>query len=253
MEARLDDMKRERKAMENAVKEKTRRNDELKSRLLELKKSQERVAEHVDRVKDEQGRMKALLQERTEKCLNVRQESEKLRPYVLQSPAALQASLTELSENLGKDRAQIDSLEKRTRALQTSSESFSVVTNDVTACLKILDEVSNELHKEDEENQKAVKRRDALSERGINVREVEREESLRQNQLARILAKTEAVRKSAREKADSAKQRTDELRAVQKQLKKENEEKGREVERRKVRIEQTERMVCCFLVHKELG
>ena len=246
MSTRLDDMKRERKAMEGLAKEKTKRNDELKARLLELKKSQERIAERLERVKNDKGRLTTVLEDKTERCLGVRQESEKLRPYVLQSPAALQSSLTELSDNLTKDRSHIDNLEKRTRALQTSTDTFGVVMNDVTSCTKVLDEVANELHKEDEENLKAAKRRDALSERTNNVKEIERHEALLQRQLKRWLARTDAVRASSKEKVEAAKTKMEELRAVHRRLTEERAEKGRETERRRVRIEQTEKKVSEF-------
>ncbi len=244
MESRLDAMRRERKSMDQQVKEKTKRNDELKQRLLELKKGQERVAERLERVRGEKGRLTGVLEEKTERCLAVRQESEKLRPYVLQSPAALQANLTELSENLGRDRSQIDSLEKRTRALQTSTDTFGVVAADVVSCTKVLDEISTELHKEDDENLKAAKRRDALSERGNNVREVERTEAVLQRHLKRWLERTEAVRNGSREKAQAAKEKMEGLRGVHRRLTEERTDKGREMERRRVRIEQTEKKVC---------
>ncbi|KAK0512046.1 hypothetical protein JMJ35_005174 [Cladonia borealis] len=241
MESRLDEMRRERKSMDQQVKEKTKRNDELKQRLLELKRGQERVAERLERVRGEKTRLTGVLEEKTERCLGIRQESEKLRPYVLQSPQALQANLTELSDNLGRDRSHIDALEKRTRALQTSTDAFGVVANDVVSCNKVLEEIANELHKEDEENLKAAKRRDALSERGNNVREVERTEAQLQRQLNRWLERTEAVRNGSREKAQAAKEKMEELRAVHRRLTEERTEKGREMEKRRVRIEQTEK------------
>ena len=244
MESRLDAMRRERKSMDQQVKEKTKRNDELKQRLLELKKGQERVAERLERVRGEKGRLTGVLEEKTERCLAVRQESEKLRPYVLQSPAALQANLTELSENLGRDRSQIDALEKRTRALQTSTDTFGVVAAEVVSCTKVLDEIATELHKEDDENLKAAKRRDALSDRGNNVREVERTEAVLQRHLKRWLERTEAVRNGSREKAQAAKEKMEGLRGVHRRLTEERTDKGREMERRRVRIEQTEKKVC---------
>ncbi len=243
MEARLDEMRRKRKGMEALAKEKTARNDQLKARLLELKRGQEHVSERSERAKNEKGRLTGQLEEKTERCLSVRQESEKLRPYVLQSPAALQSSLTELSENLAKDRTRIDGLEKRTRALQTSADTFGVVINDVNSCTKVLEEVSSELQKEDEENLKATKRRDALSERGNNVREVERHEAMLQRQLKRWLERTDAVRNSSKEKTEAAKSKMEELKGVHRHLTEERAEKGREVERRRVRIEQTEKKV----------
>ena len=147
----------------------------------------------------------------------------------------------------------MDALEKRTRALQTSADTFGVVTNDVISCTKVLEEVSNELHKEDEENLKAAKRRDALSERGNNVREVERTEAILQRQLTRWLDRTEAVRNGSREKAQAAKEKMEELRALHRRLTEERADKGREMEKRRVRIEQTEKKVfsplrLCYMV-----
>ena len=251
MEARLDEMRSQRKTQEVLVKEKTKRNDELKARLLELKKGQERVAERLERVRADKGRLQGTLEEKTERCLLVKQECEKLRPYVSQSPAALEAKVTELSDNLVRDRTQIDSLEKRTRALQTSTDTFGVVSNDIASCTKILDEISVELHKEDEETLKAARRRDALSERGNNVREVERTEALLQRQLKRWLERTEGVRQQSQEKAKTAKEKMEELRGVHRRLTEERAEKGREMERRRVRIEQTEKKVC-FLLHQAI-
>ena len=251
MQSRLDEMRSQRKSMEMQVKEKARRNDELKVRLLELKKGQERVAERLERVRGERGRLQGTLEEKTERCMAVKQDSEKLRPYVSQSPSALEARVTELSENLARDKTQIDSLEKRTRALQTSTDTFGVVSSDVLSCSKILEEISGELQKEDEENMKAARRRDALSERGNNVREVERTEALLQRQLKRWMDKTENVRSQSKEKAQTAKEKMEELRGVHRKLTEERTEKQRDMERRRVKIEQTEKKVSKYLFNEE--
>ncbi|KAI9786577.1 MAG: kinetochore-associated Ndc80 complex subunit nuf2 [Candelina submexicana] len=241
MEARLEEMKRNRKAMEGQVKEKLKRKEELKARLLELKKGQERVTDRLERAKGEKGRVQAILEDKTATTLNVQNESSKLRPYVLQSPVALQASLADLSNNLAADKSQIDALDRRTRALQTSTDTFKVVTNDVSSCIKLLEEVSVELQKEEEENIKAARHRDALSDRGNNVREVERTENLLQRQLTKWNERTDKLRSGSQEKAQSAKERMEELRGVHRQLTEERGEKGKEMERRRVRIEQTEK------------
>ena len=232
MEAKLDEMKRERKSMDVIVKEKTKRNDELKARLLQLKKGQEQIAERLERVRSEKGRLTNVLEEKTEQSLSVRRESDKLKPYVLQSPAALQGSLTALSDTLPRDPS------------QTRTDTFQIVTNDVTSCAKILDEIAAELRKEDEELLKAAKRRDALSERGNHVREVERTEALLQRQLTRWLERTDAVRSASQDKARAARERMDELTAVHHRLTEERADKGRDMERRRVRIEQTEKKAC---------
>lgn len=243
MEQRLEEMKRNQKAMEGQVKDKVKRNDELKARLLELRRGQERVAETLERVKAEKARRQALLEEKMEKVVRSRQEAEKLRPYVLQSPATLQQNLTDLSENLMREKAHIDSMEKRLRALQTSADTFNVVANDVHACVKLLEDISAELEKEEEEDARAARNREAISERGNNVREVEQTEKLLQRQLSRWNERIEALRKNSQEKQEVAQARMEELRNIQKQLREERAEKQREMERRRIRIEQTEKKV----------
>jgi kinetochore protein Nuf2 len=244
MEQRLEEMKRNNKALKNAADEKVARNNELKARLIELKKGQERVAEQLERAKSDKSRSQNLLEEKTERLLRSRQESEKLRPYVLQSPVALQAALTELSDNLQRDKGQIDMLERRARALQTSSDSFTVVHNDVQACVKVLEEVSIELQKEEEEDLQASKNREKLAERTNNVREVEQNEKVLLRQLSRWEERTEELRRKHKDREDAAKARMAELSAVQRQLREERADKGRDMDRRRMRIEQTEKKVC---------
>jgi len=229
--------------MENAVKEKVKRNDELKARLLELRKGQERVAEQLERAKAEKSRSQNILEDKTERLGRSRQESEKLRPYMLQSPAALQGVLTELSDNLARDKSQIDLLERRSRALQTSGDSFTVVNNDIQSCVKVLEEVAVELQKEEEEEAKASKRRDELSERTNNAKEVEQNEKNLQRELKRWEERTEAQRRKHKEREDTAKAKMAELRLVQKKLNEERADKNREMERKRIRIEQTEKKV----------
>ncbi|OQD76546.1 hypothetical protein PENDEC_c004G03010 [Penicillium decumbens] len=241
MEQRLAEMRQNQQANEAQVRQKVARNDELKARLIELGREQSRVAETLDRVKTERQRRQQQLEEKMEKTARSRQEAEKLRPYVLESPATLQSSLTELAENLMREKAQIDAMERRARALQTSSDTFTVVSNDVQACVKLLDDISSELQKEEEEESRAARNKEAISDRGNSVREVEQTEKLLQRQLARWNERIEGLRKNAQEKAEIAQARMEELRNVQKQLREERAEKQRDMERRRIRIEQTEK------------
>lgn len=241
MEVQLAEMQRTREAMEAQVRDKVRRNDELKTRLLELRKGQDRIAERLERVKGEKARLTELLEDKTAMSLAVKQDSSKLRPYVLQSPAALQASLADLSSSLQAERSRTEALDRRARALQTSADTFGVVAGDVGSCTKLLEEICAELAKEDDEAGRAARHRDALSERGNNVREVERTEQMLQRQLANWNERTDKLRQRSRDKAVEAKERMGELRQVHATLTQERSDKAREMERRRVRIEQTEK------------
>jgi kinetochore protein Nuf2 len=248
-EQRLEEMRRNRRAMEAEVRDKTARNEELKKTLLELQKNQAKVAERYDEAKMRKGELARRLEDKTAEKLALKQEIQKLRPYVLQSPSALQNSLMELSHTLNTDKAHIDALDRRTRALQTSANSFSVVSTDVASCIRILDDVSAELAKEEEENAKNSRQREALSERGNNVRAVEKEEVALRRQQQRWMERTENLRDQSSKKAQEDKEKMEELRAVHKKLTEERTEKTKEIERRKVRIEQTEKKVYSHFTH----
>ncbi|KAI9894995.1 MAG: kinetochore-associated Ndc80 complex subunit nuf2 [Vezdaea aestivalis] len=241
METRLAELKQGRGAAESAAASKIARNDALKARLLELRKGQETVSDRLEAVRTEKARLTARLEDKTAAALAVKQEASKLRPYASQSPSALQASLADLSATLAQTKSAIDVLDKRSRALQTSSDSFSAAGADVAACVKALEDVSGELTKEAEEAIKAARTRDALAERATSVREVERTEDLLKRQAEKWAERTEKLRKGAGEKAEVARGRMEELRRVHKELGEERGERGREVEKRRVRIEMTEK------------
>ena len=243
MEVRLEDMRMNRKQMEMLVAEKTRRNEDLKRRLLELRRNQEKVAARLEEAKTKKNELTQQLEDKTATKLSLKQESSKLRPYVLQSPVALQTNLSELSDKLNGEKAHIDSLDRRARALQTSTDSFAVVSTDVASCIKLLDDIQLELGKEDEENAKNTKQREVLTERGANVREVERTEALLQRQLSKWAERTVALRGQSQDKAQKAKEKMEELRDIHRHLSEERSEKGKDMERRRVRIEQTEKKV----------
>ncbi|KAF1938198.1 kinetochore protein nuf2 [Clathrospora elynae] len=240
-EQQLADLERNRAATQKLMQEREKRNSELKSRLLELKRGQEAVAEKLERARAEQDRLKKMLQQKVENKENVQREVLKLKPYTQQSPTALEDSLRTLSDRLTGDKTQIDSLDRRARALQTSTDSFGVVATDVTSCTRLLTDVQADLLREEEELAKASRHRDALADRSNNVRDVEREEKLLQQQLAKINARTEKIKTKGDEDADSARRRMQELQETHSKLTEERGEKGREIEKRRVRIEQTEK------------
>lgn len=243
LEARRDDMHANLEQTQALVAAKTRRNEALKKKLLELRRNQEQVAARLEEAKTRKAQLATQLEEQTAQRVTVRQESNKLRPYVLQSAASLQMSLSGLSTSLANDKAHIDSLDRRARALQTSTDSFSMVSTDVASCIKLLDEIAGELQKEEEENSRKTKQKDALLERRTDVQDVERAESLLQRQLAKWIERTEKLREQANAKAQEAKRRMEELEIVHQKLKQERTEKGNDIEKRRVRIEQTEKKV----------
>lgn len=243
IEEQVNEIRSNQKALEAQVKEKTARNDALIGVLLALNRNQEKIAEELERVKTDKAQKQAMLEDKVERAIRTRREIEKLRPYVQQSYASLQSSLTELSESLARDKAQVDTMERRLRALQTSTDTFNVVANEVQACVKVLEDISVELQKEEEEDARAARNKDAISERGNSVREVAQTEKLLQRQLARWNERIDSLRKNSQEKQEIAQARMEELRNTQRQLREERAEKQKAMEIKRIRIEQTEKKV----------
>lgn len=241
LERRLEALRAARNAAEAEVREKMQRNDALKRSLVDLQRSQRQVGTRLDEARERKKQLVDQLERRTQSRIVLRQEIAKLQPYVLQSPAALQASLADLSNTLANNRAHIESLERRARALQTSADSFNVVAGDVAACIKLLDEIGGELGKEEDDNAKKTRQRDALTERGADVKEVERAELMLQKQLAKWNERTEKLREQSAQKAQEAKEKMEELKQIHRTLNEERSDKGRDIEKRRVRIEQTEK------------
>ncbi|WPH04387.1 Hypothetical protein R9X50_00727800 [Acrodontium crateriforme] len=237
----LEEMEQNRKNVELALRDKEKRNEALKARLLELKKAQERVSEKMERVKGEQGRLKSLLEDKTTSVINMRQETNKLRPYTEQSPAVLEQSLRELNTNLNNDRTEIDRLDRRARALQTSCDTFTILQTDITSLTRILSDLQSELNKEDDENRSALKNREALAEKSNAVRDIERDEKVLRKKLEGWQSRTEKLRRDAETKALNAKHQMEALRATHRALTAERRERNDEVGKRSIRIEQTEK------------
>ncbi|EFX05368.1 kinetochore protein nuf2 [Grosmannia clavigera kw1407] len=241
LEEKLAAMQRRRQAAEAQVRDKMQRNDELKRRLVELQRSQKQVGARLDEARDRKKQLVDQLETRTQTRLVLRQDSAKLQPYVLQSPSTLQTVLADLSATLAANRAHLEALERRARALQTSADSFGVVTADVAACIRLLEEIGTELAREDDDNAKKSRQRDALTERGADVKEVERAETMLQKQLAKWNERTDRLRELSAAKAAEARDKMEDLKAVHRTLNEERAEKGRDMEKRRVRIEQTEK------------
>jgi len=253
MERRLLELRAGAKETERRNAEKEAHYESLKTQLRELVRTKDALRLETDDLETQKEALIGQFESRAVALETVRDDAAKLKPYTQQKPDALEASLRDLNARLAEDRQTIEGLERRVRALQTSSDSFGAAAADVQACMRLLTDLAADLQKEEEEGAKAARHRDALSDRVAGVEDVERQERLLQKQLESINARTEKLRKGAEEKSEQARQRMDALQEVHRNLVKERGEKAREVERRRVRIEQTEKKVCrsiLFLTRK---
>lgn len=243
-ENRLFELQRQQGPQEEAIRQHEARANELKQHLLELRATQEQVTEQAQALKQKQIEMRKQLDDRATKSIQIRQESDRLRPYSTQSPAALEGALRDLKDRFASDKATVEKLEKTVHALVRSANAFSTVTSDVKNLSHVLGEIETNLIKEEEEIAKAIRHRDALSERTNKVKELEHQERMLQRQLSSYVGSTENVRKGAKERNKQAQDRRTELTRLIAQLKEQKRERAVEIDRSRIRTEQVEQQVC---------
>ena len=244
LKEQLDQLKRERKSIDASYAAKKEKNEVMTHKLRETWKEQGKTVERMEKIKAQKADLNNVLKERTANFVTLRQESEKLRPYASQSSAALQTQLQSLSETLSRTRASHDTLSARSRALETSSNTFSAVTSELAHTTKLLQELASDLRKEEIETMAATGRREALTQRGSQVREVEQNEALLLRRLASLQERTKGLERKSEEKAEVARRRMEELKVVKEEVMREGGVKRREVEARRVRVEVLEKKVC---------
>jgi kinetochore protein Nuf2 len=215
--------------------------------LLDMDRMKNKTMNEGLRVTEEVKRLAGVFDERSAQLEATSGEAAKLRPYTFQKPDAMETNLRELNGLLAAEKAQMENLDRRARALQTSADGFSIAAADVDAITRLLSDLAADMAKEEEEQSKASRHREALSDRTNSVQDVERQEKLLHKQLATMQGRTEKLRKVAAERSEAVKLRMQELVEVHTRLQRERGEKAREIERRRVRIEQTEKKVCCVL------
>jgi kinetochore protein Nuf2 len=256
LEAQLARMQQQRAAVDKANKDKEQQLSELKPKLRQLDTMKDKLQVELKKGEGDLERLRGSYESRATALDELREEATKLKPYTLQKPETLESNLRELNATLATEKSQIELLERRPRALQTSFDAFNTVSTDIQSLTRLLTDLSSDLQKEEDEQSKAARHRDALSERVSSVEDVERQERMMQKQLDGIQTRTEKLRRGAEEKSEGARLKMEELQGSHSTLARERGEKSREVERRRVRIEQVEKKVYSqhemFIVHANL-
>src|ERR1700761_8447075 len=241
LEARLAQLQRERSTTEKVNKAKEAELADLKPRLLDLDRKKQRLITDLNRAEDEKKQLITLLDERSNTLDSIRSDAAKLRPYTLQRPDAMESSLRDLNATLNTEKTSLESLERRIRALATSTESFTACSTDVSATVRVLSDLGADLAREEEEITQATRCRETLSDKTNTVQDIERTERLMKKQLEAVQARTGKLRAQADDRGVAAAKKMEELKSLHGKLAKERGEKAREIERRRVNIEQTEK------------
>ncbi|KAF8420398.1 Nuf2 family-domain-containing protein [Tirmania nivea] len=226
---------------EPAIKIAKEGNEALTSDLRAMKKRQTGLSVEYDKERNDRHSLKSALTDRQYLTVKGKQECDKIRPYIVDSPEKLQQVIVDMNATLLSEKNLSDTLERRIRALQTSTESFTIVEADVTSCIKIMEECEGWLVKMEEMARKVSRHEEVLKSRENENKDVERQEALLTRQLEHLRERIDRVRSQAEGKREQAQKRMEELKGVYDELSRERGEKSKEMERKKMKIEQIEK------------
>lgn len=170
-------------------------------------------------------------------------ECENLRPYIMESPEKLQQAISDMNNSLAAEKSACDQMERKTRALQTSTESFTLIESDINACIKVMEDCETEAIKLEDISRKVLRQEEVLKARENEKKDLERGDALLQRQLEHLRERIERSRTQAEQKRESAHRKMAELKNVYDDLSRERYEKNREMEKKKMKIEQIEKKV----------
>ncbi|RPA90244.1 hypothetical protein L873DRAFT_1718684 [Choiromyces venosus 120613-1] len=238
---RLQELKMQRLKEEPMIKKAKEVRSALVADLETLRKRQEALSNDLDRLKQLKVSHAQTLEDRQYLKVKTQQENNKIRPYIVDSPQKLQQIITDMANSLSAEKAAHDSLERKSRSLQTSADSFVIVEQDVSGCIKVMEEVEQELIKEEETTRRASRHTEILTVKQTEVHEVERSEKRLSRQLDNATEKLRRARETGEGKADAAQKRMLELKEAYGVLSRERSERDKEMERKKIRIERIEK------------
>lgn len=154
-----------------------RTQEEYNSKLEKLrghKKEESVVREHFQVAKQEKNALIAKMKDLEEQIVMAKQEAAKLQPYVLDSPEKLQSTTASKSAQMNAQRAEVDAMERKIRALQTSADSFGVVESEIMKSIKTMEDIEQDLVRKDEVSTKAARQAEAFTRKESDVNSIRR-------------------------------------------------------------------------------
>ncbi|KAF3935634.1 hypothetical protein ABW19_dt0205424 [Dactylella cylindrospora] len=241
LQHKLETLQIQRKQEEPMVRQLQDERQRARILLSELKKEQEAMTNEFQEAKSERKTLKDTLIQLNETKLRLKQDCERLRPYIFDEPGRLQQVNNEMAGQLQAEKNRLAQVERRARALQTTADSFSVIETDVNACIKVMEECEAELLREEEDNRKASRHKDVLRRRQLEYQDLEKREEVLRTRLVAAQEKVNSAKDQAEKKSAAARTKMAELRKVYDQLASERREKSNDMDRLKIQIDLKEK------------
>ncbi|KAK9479472.1 Nuf2 family-domain-containing protein [Lipomyces japonicus] len=224
-----------------AIKQMQEHNHQVEAELRRLKRVQEQLVTEHEAYKREKQRLVAKLEDQNFLTVQIRKECEKLRPYVLDAPETLQKINDDMNGAMQAGKASIEKIEKRIRALEVSTESFKTIEQDVNACIKIMEEIENEIGKNEDAKAQHGRLQELEEQRQVDIHELERKCMQLKRQLTNAEDRIQRLQEQRLQKREAVQKRTQELKEAYATLVAERSMVTQDMEKNKAMIAKVEK------------
>ncbi|KAJ3095966.1 kinetochore-associated Ndc80 complex subunit nuf2 [Phlyctochytrium planicorne] len=199
------------------------RNQVLTAELRELKRIQMALTEEIDTLKKAKLEASEKLTNTQFLLTNGKQDCIRLRSRIVQSPEKLQQAILDMNHTASSEKANIASLEKRIRDLQSKMDHFGVLDQDLVSCMKLMEECELEMKRANAAELSVQSEKESIEKRRLELRDAGMREQQMRRQLNNIEEKLLRLEKQFQSKKEANVTRMIELKAEHEALLRERE------------------------------
>ncbi|SGZ56397.1 CIC11C00000000727 [Sungouiella intermedia] len=218
-------------------------NSRLELKLKKLQRSQEILKHEHGQYKEEKARLFEKLEDNHYLIGESTNELEKLKSYSMADPSLINRIVEELRNNLSQHEEQLRTTEEALRNKTRTVNSIQHVEDELRNLIKIVQEISNDLRKLQDERDKMVKQTDELEHKKHSSEELEVVIQRMKRRLQKSEEKIVKLKQQAQERDENAK---DKLKALEKEytlLAQERQSKEKKLDQTKAEINQLDTQI----------
>lgn len=215
-------------------------NSKLENELKKLKKNQEILTLEHSKYKDEKRRLIEKLEDHNYLIMESNKELDKLKSYLLSNPEIVTKIIEDLKTNLSEYQVNLADLESKNKNMTISIESFQLVEQELKNLFRILEEVLNDLTKEETSLDKLNKYQEFKEQQNLTLNDLNRQIQQVTRQLNNTEEKIKRLRHQSSERSEASKQKLISLKDGYDTLVKERKVKEQELNKKKDFISELE-------------
>lgn len=215
-------------------------NLKLENELKKLKKNQEILTLEHSKYKDEKRRLIEKLEDHNYLIMESNKELDKLKSYLLSNPEILTKIIEDLKTNLSEYQTNLTDLESKNKNMTISIESFQLVEQELKNLFRILEEILNDLTKEEASLDKLNKYQEFKEQQNLALNDLNRQIQQITRQLNNTEEKIKRLRHQSSERSEASKQKLISLKDGYDTLVKERKVKEQELNKKKDFISELE-------------